>query len=173
MRDFIYEVMTNYPTLVIFLHVLSAVIWVGGMVALWFFSKFLSKHPHNERRLGSRATFFKKFFLFLAPFVVILFVTSLFMALGYKDNAIDAYGFILDTHNFEIFKYINTKGSIWTIMTMNMLLMAWILSRASCKLCKTRKAADCMWLITAYLLPINIILGAIEIFIGVFLRSSF
>ena len=173
MRDFIYQIMTDHATLVIFLHVFSAVVWVGGMVALWFFAKFLGMHPHNERRLGSRATLFKKYFTFLSPFIIVLFVTSIFMALGYKDNAVDMNGFTLDAHNFEIYKYINTKGSIWTIMTLNMILMTWILSRASCKLCKTRKAADCMWLITAYLLPANIILGAIEVFIGVFLRSSF
>jgi uncharacterized membrane protein len=92
--------MTDYPTLVIFLHVLSAVVWVGGMVALWFFAKFLSKNPFNERRLGSRATLFKKFFVFLTPFIILLFVTSIFMALGYKDNAVDVNGFTLDAHNF-------------------------------------------------------------------------
>ncbi len=173
MRDFIYATMTDHATAIIFLHVLSAVIWVGGMAALWFFAKFLGKHPNNEQRLASRATLFKKFFLFLAPFVVLLFITSLFMALGYKDNAVDEFGFALDSRNLELYKYINTKGAIWTIMAMNMLFMAWILNRASCKLCHVKKATDCFWLITAYLLPINIILGAVEIYMGVFLRSSF
>lgn len=173
MRDFIYQIMTDYSTLVIFLHVLSSVVWVGGMIALWFFAKFLSKHPFNERRLGSRATFFKKYFVFLAPFIAVLLVTSVLMLLGYKENAVDMYGFTLDAHNFVIYKFMNTKGSIWAIMTLNMILMGWILSRASCKLCKTRKAADCMWLITTYLLPVNIILGSIGIFLGVYLRSSF
>ncbi len=173
MRDLIYSIMTDYPTLVIFLHALSAVVWLGGMVALWFFAKFLSINPFNEQRLASRATLFKKFFIFLAPFVALLFMTSIFMALGYKDNAVDLNGFTLDVHNFEIYKYINTKGSILMIMAMNMIFMAWILSRASCRLCQVKKAKDCFWLITAYLLPINIILGCVEVFIGVFLRSSF
>lgn len=173
MRELIYQIMTDYAGIVIFIHVLSAVVWVGGMVTLWFFAKFLSKHPHNERRLGSRAILFKKYFFFLSPFIIMVFLTSLLMALGYKDNAVDVNGFILDVHNFEMFKYINTKGSIWTIMTMNMVFMLWILSRASCKLCKVQKATDCMWLITTYLLPINILLGGIEVAIGVFLRSSF
>lgn len=173
MRDLIYQIMSDYPTLVIFLHVLSAVIWVGGMSALWFIAKFWSKQPYNDRRTSSRATLFKKYFIFLAPFILILFVTSILMALGYKDNAVDENGFIMDFHNYEMYKYINTKGSIWTIMTMNMMFMYWILSRASCKLCHIRKATDCMWLLSTYLLPINIILGVIEISIGVFLRNSF
>ncbi len=173
MRDFIYEIMTDYTILVIFLHVLSAVIWVGGMIALWFFTKNENMQVPVERRLASRAALFKKFFIFLAPIIVVLFISSLFMALGYKDNAIDMDGFILDAHNLDIYKDINIKGSIWTIMTMNMILMAWILSKASCKLCKTQKSTDCMWLVSTYLLPINIILGVIEIYLGVFLRSSF
>lgn len=172
MRDVIYQIMSDYPSLVIFLHVLSAAIWIGGMGALWFIANFWSKHP-NERRIGSRAALFKKYFIFLSPFIVVLFLTSLLMALGYKDNAVDENGFILDLHNFEIYKYINTKGSIWTIMTMNMIFMGWILSRASCKLCKVQKSMDCMWLLSKYLLPFNIVLGIIEIYLGVYLRNSF
>lgn len=173
MREMIYQIMSNYSGVVIFLHVMSAVIWVGGMTALWFIAKFWSKQPYNDRRTGSRATLFKKYFVFSAPFIIILFLTSLLMALGYKDSAVDANGFIIDFHNFEMYKYINTKGSIWTIMTMNMMFMYWILTRASCKLCKVDKATDCMWLLSTYLLPINIVLGLIEISIGVFLRNSF
>jgi uncharacterized membrane protein len=165
--------MTDHATFVIFLHVLSAVVWVGGMVALWFFAKFLSKNPSSVDALSGTTALFKKFFIFLTPFIVVLFVTSIFMALGYKDNAIDVHGFTLDAYNLAIYKYINTKGSIWTIMTLNMLFMSMIFTRASCQLCKGRKAEDCMWLVMTYLLPINIILGIVEIFMGVFLRNSF
>ena len=173
MRDFIYTVMQDYSVFVIFLHVLSAVIWVGGMAALWFLTKGSKTTIEIERRVAGRAALYKTFFIYLSPFIVLLFITSLFMALGYRDNAVDINGFILDFNNLQTYKLIHTKGSIWTIMVMNMLFMIWILNKASCKLCKTSVSADCMWLVSKYLLPINIFLGCAEIFLGVFLRSSF
>lgn len=173
MRDFIYSVMQDYSIFVIFAHVVGASVWVGGMIALWFLTRDDGVPVPMDRRATNRTQMYKKFFTFLSPFVILLFVTSIFMALGYRDNAIDANGFTLDFKNLEMYKLINTKGSIWTIMVMNMIFMIWILTKASCKLCKTKVRADCMWLVGKYLLPINIVLGLVGIFLGVFLRSSF
>lgn len=173
MRDFIYSVMQDYSLFVIFFHVLGASVWVGGMITLWFLTREAASSVPVERRATSRSALYKKFFTFLSPFVILLFVTALFMALGYKDNAIDANGFTLDFKNLETYKLIHTKGSIWLIMVMNMAFMLWILTKASCKLCKTKVRADCMWLVDKYLLPLNILLGLVGIFLGVFLRSSF
>jgi uncharacterized membrane protein len=165
--------MQDYSLFVIFFHVMSASVWVGGMVTLWFVTRESSVNISVERRATSRSETYKKFFTFLSPFIIILLITSIFMALGYKDNAVDTNGFTLDFKNLEMYKLINTKGSIWLIMVMNMGFMLWILSKASCKLCKTKVRADCMWLVGKYLLPINILLGFVGIFLGVFLRSSF
>ncbi len=172
MREFIYEAMTDYTLLIVFLHVLSAVVWVGGLVALLVLSRKAKSGVEIERRFAGRAALFKKLFTFLAPFVVLLFLTALFMALGYRDSAIDADGFVIDSSGFEIYKYINTKGILFLVMAMNMLFTIWIITKAECKLCKTQKANDCMWLINTYLLPINIILGTIAIYLGVVLRHT-
>ena len=173
MRDFIYSVMQDYSLIVIFFHVLGASVWVGGMITLWFLTRESASHVTIERRATSRAEMYKKFFTFMSPFIILLLITSIFMALGYKDNAIDDNGFTLDVKNLETYKLIHTKGSIWTIMVMNMGFMIWILNKASCKLCKTKVRADCMWLVGKYLLPLNIFLGLAGIFLGVFLRSTF
>lgn len=173
MRDFIYEIMTDYPSIVIYLHVLSAVVWVGGMIALKFLIKSVNQELLPEQSVITKALLIKKFFSFLVPFIVLLFVSAFFMALGYKDNAIDMDGFILDIHNLEVYKFITTKASIWIIMVMNMILMTWVMNKASSDLCKFQKSKDCMWLVSAYLLPINIILGLVAIYIGVYLRSLY
>lgn len=173
MRDFIYSVMQEYSVFVVFFHVVGASVWVGGMITLLFLTRESSSQVPIELRAADRAALYKKFFTFLSPFVFLLFMTALFMALGYKDNAIDANGFTLDFKNLVTYKLIHTKGSIWTIMVMNMGFMLWILNKASCKLCKTKVSADCMWLVSKYLLPINILLGLVGIFLGVFLRNSF
>lgn len=168
MRDFIYSVMTDYTNLIIFIHVLSSVIWLGMMITL----KVVSKQ--STCTLEIQHAFIKKVFTFSAPFILLLFISALFMALGYKDNALDSDGFILDAHTFESYKYIHTKGSIWTLMLMNMVLMTWINMKIDINNTKNiQKSQERMWIINTYLLPINIILGTVEIYIGVFLRHSF
>ena len=172
MREFICQVMADYSIIVIFLHAVSAAIWLGAMVALWFINRKASSSMPVERRFSGRAELFKKFFLFLAPFIVMVFINSFFLSLGYRDAAIDADGFIIDQDKLNIYKYINIKGAIWIAMSMNMLFMLWIINKASCRLCKTQTANECMWLINLYLLPINIGLGIIEMYLGIFLGHS-
>ncbi|MFT5660064.1 MAG: putative membrane protein [Sulfurimonas sp.] len=173
MRDFIYQVMTDYTNLVIFLHVLSAVMWVGGMMAILVITKTAHKGVSDQRRLTGRATLIKSYFKFLSPFIVLSVITALFMALGYKDNAIAEDGFIIDFQSMEIYKSITLKGSIWGAMVMNMILMVWIIAKAEADGCKVQKSADCMWLVNTYLLPLNIIMGTAAIYIGVSIRHAF
>ncbi len=173
MRDFIYQLMTDYTNQVIFLHVISAVMWVGGMMAILVITKTAHKTVSDSRRLTGRAALIKSYFRFLIPFILLSVLTALLMALGYKDNAIGDDGFIIDNQSFEIYKYITLKGSIWGAMVMNMFLMLWIVSKAEADGCKLQKATDCMWLVNTYLLPINIILGLAAIYIGVSIRHAF
>ncbi len=173
MRDVIYQIMTDYTNEVIFLHVLSAVMWVGGMMAILVITKTIHKTVSDESRLTSRATLIKGYFKFLIPFILLSVFTAFLMALGYKDNAIDDDGFILDNKSFEIYKYITLKGSIWGAMVMNMFLMIWIISKTEVDGCKAQKAEDCIWLVNTYLLPINIIMGTVAIYIGVSIRHAF
>ena len=173
MRDFIYQIMTDYTNLVIFLHVVSAVMWVGGMMAILVITKTAHKNVSDELRLTGRATLIRGYFRFLTPFIVLSVITALFMALGYKDNAIAEDGFIIDYASMEIYKTITLKGSIWGAMVMNMILMIWVISKAQANGCKLQKASDCMWLVNTYLLPLNIILGMSAIYIGVSIRHAF
>lgn len=173
MRDLIYQVMTDYTNEVIFLHVLSAVMWIGGMMAILVITKTAHKGVSNEQRLSGRATLIKSYFKFLIPFMLLSVITAVLMALGYKDNAIGEDGFILDLQSMEVYKSITMKGALWGAMILNMILMVWIVSKAEGEGCKVQKASDCMWLVNTYLLPINIFLGLIAIYIGVSIRHAF
>ena len=82
MRDFIYQIMTDYTNLVIFLHVVSAVMWVGGMMAILVITKTAHDSVSDERRLTGRANLIRSYFRFLTPFIVLSVITALFMALG-------------------------------------------------------------------------------------------
>ena len=179
MRDTIYFIMTTFPNQIIFLHVLSAVIWVGGMVS----ARYGRVKP--LRSLSEPADFihetkrYTRFFKMMTPFIVLLFITSVIMALSFHDNAYDEEGFVLSQSAVELLTMIHTKGGIWTVMAMNMGLMAWINFKASksfnscsnvkeCKRCK-----EALEIIYNYLMPVNIILGAVEIMLGVVLRHAY
>ena len=174
MRDFIYGIMTDYKTMVVFLHVLSAAVWVGGLVALWYIGKNTSRELAIENRFADRVAVIKKYFIFLSPFIVTLFITAFLMAVGYKDSAYDSDGFILDVQNVQIYKWINMKVSIWSAMVLNMFSMLYFMTKTGCSTYKNHKSAsrhkttDCMWLINRYLLPLNILFGFIAIYLGVY-----
>ncbi len=179
MSDTIYYLMTNFTNQIVFLHVFSAVIWVGSMVS----ARYGRVKPLNSLTEPEEYIFetkrYTRFFKMMTPFIVILFITSIIMAMSFHDNAYDEDGFILSQSAVELLKMIHTKGGIWTVMTMNMGLMAWINWKASksfvscsnvkeCKRCK-----EALEIIYNYLMPANIIMGTIEIMLGVVLRHAY
>ena len=173
MRDFIYQLMTDYPTTIIFVHVFSAMVWEGGMIALWFIGYNTSKELSIQDRYADRVAVVKKYFLFLTPFIIILFVTAIFFALGYKDNAYDFDGFVLDMNNADMYKLINANGSVFAVMVLNMFLILYTLTRTGTDRYKGNRAADSIWLVNTFLLPLNIFLGAVGTYMGAFLRNLY
>jgi len=179
MSDIIYYLMTNYTNQIVFLHVFSAVIWVGSMASARYSRvKPLSTLTKPEEFIFETQRY-TKFFKLMTPFIVILFITALIMALSFHDNAYDSDGFINSATAVDLLKMVHTKGGIWTVMAMNMGLMAWINHNASksfnscsnvkeCKRCK-----EALEIIYNYLMPVNIILGTIEIGMGVILRHAY
>lgn len=178
MRDTVYFIMSTFPNQIIFLHIISAVVWVGGMVAARYGRVKPLKTLSEPDEYIYETQRYTRFFKLMTPFIVLLFITSVIMALGYHANAYDEDGFILDQSAVELLKMIHTKGGIWTVMVMNMGLMAWINNKASksfvacsnvkeCKRCK-----EALEIIFNYLMPANIILGAVEIMLGVIFSNS-
>lgn len=171
--------MSTYANQVIFLHVLSAVVWLGAMISARYGRvKPLRKLITPEEYIYETERY-KRFFKLMFPFIVLLFLTSVLMALGYKDNAIDPEGFMTTETAVDMYKMIHTKGAIWTVMAMNVGLMAWINAKAakSFDVCSNMKECirckNALWIIYNYLMPLNIILGTVEIMLGVILQSSF
>lgn len=149
--------MQNYIHEIVFLHVLGAIIWIGGMIAIR-----LAVHPTMQSiedpkiKLGKTLMLVGKFFNIVMPFIALVLLTAL--ALIYISST-------SDTHNL--------KFAIWFIMTAN---FAWMyLKRA-----KAQKLFDAgnlpqakatVALIPKLLLPINIVLGIIALWLGIELRG--
>lgn len=151
------EVFNNYSTILVFLHVISAVVWIGGMIAIR-----VAVHPALQSiddgriKLGKTLQIVGRLFNLVIPFILILLATGIVFELaGIKDAL---------TH---------TKEAIWTIMTLNFIFM-YIKRAKAQKLFDNGKLEDakkCVKILPTLLLPINIILGMVAIMIGVILRG--
>ena len=81
------EFFQSFSAQIIFLHVISAVIWVGGMIALRF-----AVHPSVQDiaepkiKIERTLQFLKTFFNIVIPCIAILLITAIIMiiALGFK-----------------------------------------------------------------------------------------
>ena len=168
----------NYGQWIVFLHVLAAFVWVGGMIAIR-----IAVHPVIARggltaeqmrrndvmkwmlpapqRLGISLQITGRLFNLVIPFIVILFATGMLMAIA------------TGGHHGTLKSLFVTKEIIWTIMTLNFAYMyyqrhkAWSDFRAE----EYATAKARVGLIPLVLLPINIILGLVALALGIALRG--
>jgi len=172
------EFFSNYGHFMVFFHVLSAIIWVGGMIAIRF-----AAHPvisrggvtpeemlqsdvmvamlEPKQRLGINLQITGRLFNLVLPFIAILFATGLMMAIA------------TGGHQGDLKSLFLSKEIIWTVMAVNFGYMymkrekAWkLFSKGEITLAK----AQIKW-IPNVLLPLNIMLGLVAIWMGVSLRG--
>lgn len=154
----------EYKTYIVFLHVISAVVWVGGMIAMRY-----AAHPSfmqiesPAKRLERVAHALKGLFTIVTPFVIILIITAVIMIKGYS----------LSASEYSIFSHV--KEGIWSVMAINLFVMIKRRNRAV-KLLESGDMVGAKFsleLIGKYMVPANIILGVVAIFLGTFLSNTF
>ena len=172
------ELFANYGHFMVFLHVLSAFIWVGGMIAMR-----VAVHPvifrggvtaeqmlrsdvmvamlEPKQRLGITLQTVGRLFNLVMPFIILLFATGLMMAIA------------MGGHHGDLKTLFLSKEIIWTIMALNYTYMyvrrakAWkLFEQGEVKLAK----AKMKWMANV-LLPLNIVLGLVALWMGVSLRG--
>ncbi|CAA6816887.1 MAG: Unknown protein [uncultured Sulfurovum sp.] len=157
MKEQAIQLFVNYGQEIVFLHVLSAIIWVGGMIAIR-----LAVHPSIQTieepkiKLGKTLMLMGKFFNIVLPFILILLLTAIIFIFAMETNTA-----------------IEIKEYIWIIMAVNFTWM-YIKRRKAQKLFDEGKLPDAkavVALIPKLLLPINIILGLIALWLGIGLRG--
>jgi uncharacterized membrane protein len=153
----------EYRVIIVFLHVLSAVVWVGGMVAMRYAAhqSFLEIES-PAKRLERIAHALKRLFSIVIPFVIILLITAIFMIKGYG----------LSQSEFSSLVYL--KEGIWTIMFINLSLMIYRRDKGEKLLNRGDMvgAKNQIELIGKVMVPLNIVLGVIAIFLGTYLSSN-
>ena len=151
-----------YSHSVVFLHVLSALVWVGGMIAIR-----IAVHPALQQienpalRLGKTLEITGRLFHLVIPFILLLLATGTILAVA-------SHG-----HHGEQRWIFFSKESIWTLMTLNFLYM-YRQRRAGWKLWgqgKLPEAKAKVRHLPNLLLPLNIILGMVALYLGITLRG--
>jgi len=178
MKDLLYTLFADYRTPIVFLHVISAVIWVGGMVAMRFAAhNSFSAIESPLHRLERISHALKRLFYIVAPFVIILIITAVIMAvgLGFRDAAVDADHNVIDEYAMMLYNLVHVKEVIWMVMASNLGFMIFKRSQADKFLAKgdSVRAKNALSLIGKYLVPLNITLGVIAIYLGVTLRNGY
>jgi len=157
------ELFLDNKTIIVFLHVISAVVWVGGMIAMRFAAhqSFLEIES-PQKRLERIAHALKRLFTIVLPFVIILLITAVFMIKGYG----------LSQSEFSLLAHV--KEGIWSFMFLNLIIMIKRRNRAEKMLSDGDflGAKNQLGTIGKFMVPLNIVLGIIAIFLGTYLSSS-
>ena len=176
MKEWMLGFFGSFAHEIVFLHVLSAIVWVGGMIAIR-----LAVHPNLQLiedpkvRLGKTLAITGKFFNIVIPFIVLIILTAVIMAvgLGFRAAAVDASGNIISEAAYTTYQYVHIKELIWTIMAANFSWM-YLKRRKAQRLFDAGElpaAKATVAIIPQILLPINIILGIAAIWLGITLRG--
>ena len=176
MKAWMVEFFGTYAHEIVFLHVLSAFVWVGGMIAIR-----LAVHPNLQLiedpkvRLGRTLAITGRFFNIVIPFIIILILTAVIMAvgLGFRAAAVDASGNIISEAAYATYNLVHIKEAIWMLMAMNFGWMYLKRQKAQKLFDKGSllEAKESVALIPRLLLPINILLGLAALWLGVTLRG--
>lgn len=152
----------NYSLIIVFLHVISAVIWVGGMIAIRFAVHYSMQNIEDPKiKLARTLELLKRFFDMVIPAILTLLITAIIMVIA------------LEFKGSELYSVVVVKEIIWSVMTF-------IFVTIYIKRNKAQKAFDNndflnaknnLLPIATYFIPINITLGIIAVFLGVTLRG--
>ena len=156
------EFFNQYATLIVFIHVLSAMVWVGGMIAIR-----LTVHPslqtieNPQIKLGKTLEIMKRLLNMVIPMIVALIITAVLLVIGEGLKETQLYPTVL------------FKEGIWTVMTL-IFIVIYLKRHQAEKLFEQKKfleAKERVKLIPNLLLPINIALGLVALYSGVLLRG--
>lgn len=156
------EFFISYGSLIVFLHIISAVIWVGGMITIRFGVHYSMQEIEDPKiKLGRTLELLRRFFNMVIPSIIILLITAVMMSIG------------LGLKVSPLYPIVHIKEAIWSVMAVIFTLIYLKRNKAQrffdagdFKSAKEKLAPLALWMI-----PTNIALGLIALYLGVTLRG--
>jgi uncharacterized membrane protein len=152
----------SYSTEIVFLHVLSAIVWVGGMIVMRFAVHYSMASVEDPKiKLGRTLESLRRFFNMVIPSIILLLLTAIIMilALGFKGTP--AYDTVI------------LKEIIWVVMAV-VFTMIFIKRNKAQKFYDRNDFAGAKAMLAplaAWMIPLNIVLGLIALYFGITLRG--
>ena len=156
------ELFNNFSTLIIFLHLISAIIWIGGMIVIRFAVHYSMQNIEEPKiKLGRTIENLKRFFSMVIPSIIVLLITAIIMILG------------LGLRETTLYNIVIIKELIWSLMTIIFIIVYIKTNKAQKALLNNDllNAKKYLLPIATYYIPMNILLGIIAIFFGVIIRG--
>lgn len=152
----------SFSSIIVFLHVISAVIWVGGMIAIRLAVHYSMQEVQDPKiKLGRTLESLRRFFNMVIPSIIILLATAIIMIIALEFKGTSLYSVVI------------AKEAIWSIMTIIFIVI--FIKRKQAQRAFDEGALpiakEKLLPIANYLIPINIVLGLIAIYLGVTLRG--
>jgi len=155
--------MENYLLYIIFFHVLGAIVWVGGMIAIRFAVHAAMQNIDDPKvKIARTLEITGRLFALVLPFIVLILATGLIMA--------STFGFRGHT---DLSMIVHVKEAIWLLMAINYGLMVYIRFQAQSKFLSSdlESSKKLLSKIAKFLLPLNIFLGILALYFGLILRG--
>ena len=155
----------NYASIILPLHIISAVIWLGSMIG-YIASTYPSirQIPNEKLMIRTSLRTLRRLMNLILVVSVVLLISGLIIAIGSsyadKDPLLAAI--------------LNTKEALWIFMFFNTIFSFYKILEAkkSCLASDSGAARDNVRLVSHYLIVINIFLGLIAAYFGMMLRST-
>jgi len=161
-KELIVDFFSNNAVIIIFMHVFSAIIWIGGMIAIRFGVHYTINNLDDPKvKLPIVIDYLKRFFNIVIPAIIIILITAGILAIG--------KGF----KGTPLYLIVHFKEAIWTIMTINFIFIYLKRNKAQ-KLIEQndfKGAKEVLAPIAKWMIPLNIILGTLALFLGIKLNG--
>lgn len=164
MEEFFIEIFGSYGRIIVFVHVISAAILIGSLFTLAFVIKpALMKIDDEQVRYNRCLKVFEHYSYIVLPVMLLLISASLMMSVG--------LGF--EYASPTLYSLIHVKEALWIFMMFNFVFMYY--KFISAKRCYLKRdfieVHENITLVINYLIPLNLILTFIAVFIGVIIRG--
>jgi len=154
--------LTSNMHMIVFLHVISAVIWVGGMIAIRFAVHYATPMIEEPKvKLGVTLEILRRFFKIVSVALMVIILTAVAMSVGFGLNT------------SELSSISHSKELIYVVMTLLFISIVKKRNKAQ-ELFNEGKLLECkkqLLPISGYLIPINITLGIVALYLGIVLRG--
>jgi uncharacterized membrane protein len=153
----------EYARIIVFVHVLCAVAWVGGMIAIR-----MALHPvlptieDVNKRQELVIGVLNRFFLMVSTAIVFVGITGIIMMFGIGFKSVP-----------NLYVAVHVKTQIWMVMAVvyGVIYFRFTKARKSFDAGDNETTAKLLAPLAKWLIPTNIFLGFIAIMLGVVLRG--